>query len=416
MTNRSGRHTNAQNVTTLNPTSIAIPKYLFRYLRDDDHLLETLTTPYLWFSDPKSFNDPFDLTNVLEFDASVDEFMWYMRKYGHLDPDHESEIQRLVESGDPRVAEVMTTILTALHTVYLQRIGVCCCSFRSDSPLMWAHYSGGHSGVCLVLNAASFVTNYSLIEVQYRAEVPKWSVIKKRFSYGESLKYNRDFDQVVLGTKYSDWAYEEEYRLISPTRGKNILDPECVAGVILGARMAQSRKDEIKASVTSSLPHAVIVDEELHLTTGSVSVPFFDNEKGLGGLSAWRLLTDTEGQLRPPQPGPYSPEDHLRELTVLSGLPYPTDKFEVGSRPTIRIYKGGNLKNPGPKVAEVKGLITDKGLDLPSNTLLFSVNPATGHYLHTPHVSLYMVGPDGKEIYGFSFEIAAGPPNPLIGY
>jgi len=342
--------------------------------------------------------------------------MCYMRKYGHLGPDRESEIQQLVESGEPRVAKVITSVLTALHTVYLEMMGVCCCSFRSDSPLMWAHYSGGHSGVCLVLNAAPLVTNYSLIEVQYRTELPKWNMIKGRLSYGESLRYNRDFDQVVLGTKYSDWAYEEEYRLISPTRGKNTLDPRCVAGVILGARMAQSRKDEIIANLTSSLPHAAIVDEELHLTTGSVSIPLFDNEKRLGGISAWRFLTDPEGQLRPPQPSPYSPEDHLRELTILSGLPYPSDKFEVGSRPTIRIYRGGSLKNPGPKVAEVKGLITDKGLDLPSSTLLFSVNPATGDYLHTPHVSLYLVGPDGKEIYGFSFEIAAGPPNPLIGY
>lgn len=405
-----------QNATTFNPTSIAIPKYLFRYLRDDDYLIETLTTPYLWFSDPTSFNDPFDLTNVLDFGGSVDEIMWYIRKYGHFDPDSESKIQRRLESGDPGDAEFRTALLTAFHAVYLQRIGVCCCSFRSDSPLMWAHYSGGHSGVCMVLNADSFVTNYSLIEVQYRTELPKWNLVKKRFSYGESLRYNREFDQVVLGTKYIDWAYEEEYRLISPTRGKNILDPKCVAGVILGARMAQSRKDEIRASLKSSLPHAAIVDEELHQTTGSVSIPLFDNEKRLAGLSAWRLLTDPEGRLRPPQSSPYSPEEHLRKLTVLSGLPYPSDKFEIGSRPTIRIYRGGNLKNPGPKVAEVKGLITDNGLDLPPNTLLFSVNPATGDYLHTPHVSLYIVGPDGKEIYGFSFEIAAGTPHPLIGY
>ncbi len=38
--------------------AVEFPRYLFRFLSDDDHLEESLLAPYLWFSRLDSFNDP----------------------------------------------------------------------------------------------------------------------------------------------------------------------------------------------------------------------------------------------------------------------------------------------------------------------------------------------------------------------
>lgn len=391
-----------------------LPKYLFRYLRDDVHLIETLTTPYLWFSDPKALNDPFDLTNVFETVATVDDSLWYMGKYGHFDENQKAELKKLIESGDTSFTEAFTQASAALHDVYLERIGICCFSFRSDSSLMWSHYSGGHTGVCLVIYAGpQLVHNYSLIEVEYRTELPKWNLMKARRSFGESLVYSKNFDQVVLGTKYKDWSYEEEYRLISNTRGKNVFDGEWIAGIIFGARMSQTRIDEITAKVASVLPNLPVVHAKLDLSAGSVVIPGFTNEKRLARFAGWRYLSDEEDQTLRPHRDPYSPEDHL---PMLKGLPYPGDRLEVGARPIVKIHRGGSPNNPGPQVAVIKGLITEKGLDLPSHTLLFNVNPATGEYLGVNDLILYLVAPSGEKLYAHSFDITAGKPNPLLGY
>jgi Protein of unknown function (DUF2971) len=390
-----------------------LPKYLFRYLRDDVHLIETLTTPYLWFSDPKALNDPFDLTNVFGGAASVDDVLWYMDKYGKCDEARKAELKRLIESGDMSFAEAFTEASADLHNVYLERIGVCCFSFRNDSLLMWSHYGAGHTGVCLVIHASQLVLNHSLIEVQYRTQLPKWNLMQARRLFGESLLYNRNFDQVVLGTKYKDWSYEEEYRLISNTRGKNVIDGECIAGIICGARMSQTRIDEITAMVTSFLPGLPVVHAKLDQSTGSVVIPAFTNEKRVGRSAGWRFLTDEEGQPLRSHGDPFSPEDHL---PMLKGLPYPGDRLEVGAQPILKIHRGGSPNNPGPQVAVIKGLITEKGLDLPSNSFLFNLNPATGEYLGATDLIMYLVTPGGEQLYAHTFDITAGKPNPLLGY
>ncbi|GAA3871605.1 DUF2971 domain-containing protein [Celeribacter arenosi] len=107
-----------------------------------------------------------------------------------------------------------------------------------DSHLMWAHYGASHSGfvICYkpsVVDALSELPNqYASGDVNYSDQVPelRW--------FAGSLS---DMLGPVLGTKSAEWAYEEEYRVISQgPAGANAIfekiDPDQIAGVILGAR------------------------------------------------------------------------------------------------------------------------------------------------------------------------------------
>ncbi|WP_171211965.1 DUF2971 domain-containing protein [Ruegeria sp. HKCCA5426] len=115
---------------------------------------------------------------------------------------------------------------------------VLCLARKWNSHLMWAHYGASHSGfvVCykpdLIDALAELPNRYASGDVKYSDQVPelRW------FAGSQS-----DMLAPVLGTKSKEWAYEEEYRVIfhGPAGANAIfekIDPEQVAGVILGAR------------------------------------------------------------------------------------------------------------------------------------------------------------------------------------
>ena len=282
-------------------TTFLAPRYLFRYLRDDDNLLDTLTTPYLWFSSPDSLNDPFDLTNVFDGNTSDENLIWYINKYaGKYFPEEVLKVKETLQNPESKkeITEFMQLMLEAMHEAYLKQIGLCCFSFVNNSPLMWSHYSGGHSGVCLVVDAKKFVGDFSMIKVNYSKALPKWNLIESRKQWGETWEYNQNFDKVVLGTKYQEWEYEQEYRLISPNRGKHNLYPESILGVIFGAKMSMDRRTEIKERIKNLHLNFQVIDASLEVSNGLVVVNGFENSIDNLPIGGWRYLSDPEGQSR----------------------------------------------------------------------------------------------------------------------
>lgn len=120
---------------------VKLPRLLFRYLRDDAYLLETVLTPYLWFSDPSSLNDPFDLANLLDMNCTPDELVTYMKRtrIGQAFTDADTErIASTFRTDEDAFRNAQRKILAAVHKVYLQQVALCCFSFDCDSTLMWS--------------------------------------------------------------------------------------------------------------------------------------------------------------------------------------------------------------------------------------------------------------------------------------
>lgn len=283
------------------PMTKSTPRFLFRYLRDDANLLDALTTPYLWFSSPDSLNDPFDLTNVLDVSTSDENLVWYINKYaGKYFPEGILKLKETLQNPESKkkMMDVMQLILKAMHEAYLKRIGLCCFSFVNNSTLLWSHYSGGHTGVCLVIDAKRFIKDFSLIKINYNNALPKWNLVEGRKQWGESWEYNQNYDQVVLGTKYKEWEYEQEYRLISPNRGKHNLYPESILGVIFGAKMPMDRRNEIKEKIKNLHSNIQVIDASLEVSNGQVVVNGFDNSIENLPIGSWRYLSDPKGEFR----------------------------------------------------------------------------------------------------------------------
>jgi hypothetical protein len=100
----------------------------------------------------------------------------------------------------------------------------------STGLLLWAHYSAGHTGLCLQFRGTSDASFFGRAQkVAYSTTCPEVDPV---------LDTDRLVDALLL-TKARDWAYEEEWRIIDHETGPGLktFPEELLVGVILGARM-----------------------------------------------------------------------------------------------------------------------------------------------------------------------------------
>ena len=77
---------------------------------------------------------------------------------------------------------------------------IACFSERDDSILMWRHYANNHAGICVGYSLKELIEKYDCFPVMYEEKL-----IQHR---------NENFILQETLTKYIDWSYEQEWRII----------------------------------------------------------------------------------------------------------------------------------------------------------------------------------------------------------
>jgi len=93
---------------------------LYKYYSCETYNLEALANGYLWFSNPKKLNDPFDCN----FDAYIES--------EHIDTLKDEYKQKLISQ--------------------LNKLGICSFSQEQDNQHFWSLYAKNYSGFCLVFD------------------------------------------------------------------------------------------------------------------------------------------------------------------------------------------------------------------------------------------------------------------------
>jgi hypothetical protein len=124
---------------------------------------------------------------------------------------------------------------------------MCCLAATRDSTLMWSYYSGGHSGVCIHIDASK-APFANAGRVVYSEEYPELQIPLAEVEPVALLT-------LALLTKSRVWSHEREYRLINMPLGqpklRRILDdvfrwkapqlaivpPLFITGITIGASM-----------------------------------------------------------------------------------------------------------------------------------------------------------------------------------
>jgi hypothetical protein len=211
------------------------PKRIYKYQPATMQVLGNLSAGQIWFSDPRSFNDPFDcafdqIGSVIEQGlASADaatciEIIGKVTKPETMTAflqESESEIRRITKES----------ILHHLPQIF--QLGVSCFSDRKDDLLMWGHYADSHKGLCLEFSTeiSPFNDRKRLRPVMYGKEFPKLDLARLKEGAFDHLL---DF----IFAKSHRWRYEREWRMLHKEQNHLYHYPcESLTAIYFGARL-----------------------------------------------------------------------------------------------------------------------------------------------------------------------------------
>lgn len=104
-----------------------------------------------------------------------------------------------------------------------ERYCVACLSERASSPLMWAHYSANHAGICICYSfTPDFTAGVEMrpIQVTYQRDRPSVT-FDDVLRFGQRGKTRLPIEeaskvlQALVLTKGEDWSYEREWRIVT---------------------------------------------------------------------------------------------------------------------------------------------------------------------------------------------------------
>lgn len=171
------------------------PKRLFKYLNINNYTLENLSTNNLVFRDYRFYNDPYD--SFIGFDIGKTKYK--MIALG-------SEIMLNLEHEDIKTQQYKIANFINNNMVFAY---YCCCfSEVNNSILMWSHYANEHKGFCIEYNFQDLLDCYrEIYPIVYKIEMNNSNIIS--FERGVTSD-----NKIRLFTKYIDWAYEKEWRVV----------------------------------------------------------------------------------------------------------------------------------------------------------------------------------------------------------
>jgi Protein of unknown function (DUF2971) len=185
---------------------------LFHYqtLRED-YLVTLLAKSIVRLSRPDAFNDPWDCRVHFSVPRDKQElrrmFQWLAaRQNRKISPFTRRERRHRAHELKSRPAELQAKFLEMEQLMYR---GLCklyrvyCLSEIGDSPLMWAHYTASHTGICLEFDAHAVPFAHAA-KVIYGATYPAYDITVTGYE--------------PLITKSDVWAYEAEWRIVAEER------------------------------------------------------------------------------------------------------------------------------------------------------------------------------------------------------
>jgi Protein of unknown function (DUF2971) len=199
-----------------------LPEYLYRYRgltgKDDEkhgrdtvfnRELAAILEPYIWCAEFNDLNDPME---------------------GYFAP-----TRRLKKHSD---------LQNIIDDIVQRKSGVGLASFSdtNQSELMWTHYAGQSSGICIEYRPLALLKalpeRATFARVSY-SDKPMYVAVKDSTDPDAAVKK-------VLSQKKFNWAYEREWRLLSTLHTNHIRNKFTIRRIYLGSRISEPHKFKLR--------------------------------------------------------------------------------------------------------------------------------------------------------------------------
>ncbi|AGH94323.1 DUF2971 domain-containing protein [Pseudobdellovibrio exovorus] len=176
-------------------------------------------------------------------------------------PEIEEKVHKLINEGDhSQLFEALKPINKNLASA-MDAMFIFCVTKNGNDPLMWSHYTQGHTGVVIkiscIQNEADLSSLCEAAEVSYNHEIPS---LKISDLFGDQKDIGKRIGQSFL-TKGQCWSYENEWRHIvkkDDFKGANYIyekyKPEEIAAIYFGCRMPEDKRTALSEIIKKLLP------------------------------------------------------------------------------------------------------------------------------------------------------------------
>lgn len=230
---------------------ITVPKILYKYRDISIQNLNMLKNNQVWFSCPLDLNDPFDCVSSEHiFDDWREDSLGFLASlHPQIDPNaitREGTLKLINAINEHPEIEKIKNEHEILFQNYIQNLGIFCLSECNNSILMWSHYADNHKGYCIGYKN-NFGLNPSLIRQVTYSTIRNNDFVLQYLSaikMTPSDMYEKFLSDFIL-TKYIDWSYEKEWRIIGKN-GINFYKKEHLHSIIFGLNMKNSDRELIQ--------------------------------------------------------------------------------------------------------------------------------------------------------------------------
>ncbi|MFA0328026.1 DUF2971 domain-containing protein [Vibrio sp. 10N.222.49.E4] len=239
---------------------------LYRFLNVSDYTIDSVDKQYLYFSELKDFNDPFEDLFIAKMNIPKPESITDGRlisihqKIKNSDPNAKvysnEEFTGMLLNGVPLTpfkTQLLKLTFKSIEEQYklLVTNKKHCCFIQNNSSsatealkskLMWSHYGNGFRGFVIEFDKSQLLeclqsdtNNHISYGDMFYGDLSTISVLD---TFEKFLEQGRETPNLnrLLTAKSSEWSYESEFR-ISSLKQKVKYEINCVRSVTFGAKM-----------------------------------------------------------------------------------------------------------------------------------------------------------------------------------
>lgn len=220
------------------------------------YVKENLLNNTIYYNSPDNLNDPYELTPVFKVDYDAKQLL---EKTTNVVMRHEGitslvlarrRAMEIIKRQKLQTATGKEKAIERGRTVFKQS-GICC--FTTNPPstiLMWSHYGGNHTGLCMTFD---FPNTNILNQPPPNCIIsnPMKVAYDSRRSVLDVISLSLDEIQRCLITKSEEWSYENEYRTTCTKPGVTVrYHPTHLIQIIAGCKMPDREFRELKDTIS----------------------------------------------------------------------------------------------------------------------------------------------------------------------
>lgn len=262
--------------------NLDIPPVLYKYRDIDEYSLNILRKCEVYLPSATKLNDPFDcgIVQTTTFNQKniatlsgpdlIDYLEYYFDSNNVIFDTHLEKlqfIQKFIHYNEE--AKKDDKLLTKVHEKSKQiaehhrnNTGVYSLSSNPLSSVMWAHYANNHEGFCVGFDPTDLqnaLKGFYPFKVIYNDEIP-------------TLELTDDTEtksRKSLGTKFKEWSFESEYRIVNSVISNKELyiNNTGIKSVLLGANMLLENKKTILDIIHKNLPSCEVYQVEIGINS-----------------------------------------------------------------------------------------------------------------------------------------------------